>query len=122
MKMYCIFSRESLKAMKGIRGKMTSQAGHAFLHAFWDSEENFLSDATEYAESAHAVKITCVVDTQEELERLYEIYKDVCGTTRVVDSAFTVLDGPMLTCVGIGPIRDEDEDEDEELKKLELLK
>lgn len=118
MKMYCIFSRESLKAMKGIRGKMASQAGHAFLHAFWDSEERYLYDAIEYAESMNAVKITCVVDTQEELKRLYHMHLNVCGVTQVVDSAFTVLDAPMLTCVGIGPIRDE---EAEELKKLELL-
>ena len=39
IKMYCIFSRESLEAMKGVRGKMAAQAGHAYLHAFWNADD-----------------------------------------------------------------------------------
>ena len=31
IKMYCIFSKEALKKMNGIRGKLASQAGHAYL-------------------------------------------------------------------------------------------
>ena len=36
-KMYCIFAKESIAKMNGIRGKMATQAGHAYLHAFWDA-------------------------------------------------------------------------------------
>jgi len=116
--MYCIFSKEALKEMNGIRGKMTSQAGHAFLHAYWDSEKRFPEYAEAYKNSDHAFKITCAVDTQIELEELYSKYMDVCGITKVVDSGFTVFGGPTQTCVGIGPIPMELA---EGLKHLKLL-
>ena len=35
--MYCIFAKESIDKMKGNRGKMAAQAGHAFLHSWWDA-------------------------------------------------------------------------------------
>lgn len=120
MKMYCIFSKESLEKMKGIRGKMTSQSGHAFLHAFWNSELNFPEHAEEYRDSEHAVKITCVVDTDEELWSLHARYKGICGVTSVVDSGFTVFEEPTLTCIGIGPIPEELIGEN--LRNLKLLK
>jgi peptidyl-tRNA hydrolase len=41
IKMYCIFSRESVEKMKGNKGKMCAQAGHAYLHAWWDAEVRF---------------------------------------------------------------------------------
>lgn len=119
IKMYCIFSRESLKLMKGIRGKMASQAGHAFLHSYWDSEITFPEYAKLYKNSDHAVKITCVVETTEELLNLVDNYQDICGVTEVVDSGFTVFEKPTNTCVGIGPIPEELIGED--LKSLKLL-
>ncbi len=104
-RMYCIFSKESLERMKGIRGKMASQAGHAFLHAYWDSLEKFKIEADIYKSSGRATKITCVVDTDAELLNLYEKYQNVCGTTKVIDSGDTVFGGvPTLTCIGLGPI------------------
>lgn len=38
-KMYCIFAKESLDKIKGVRGKLATQAGHAYLHAYWDAME-----------------------------------------------------------------------------------
>lgn len=105
--------------MKGIRGKMASQAGHAFLHAFWDSEKRFPEYAKNYLESDHAIKITCVVDSDSELEQIYRTYRDICGATDVIDSGFTVFNGPTRTCIGIGPIPPELVGE---LKNLKLLK
>ena len=107
IKMYCIFSRESLKLMKGVRGKMTSQAGHAFLHSYWDSKKRFPEHVEAYEKSDHAVKITCVVETNEELLEILEAYRSVCGVTEVIDAGFTLFNQPTLTCIGIGPITEE---------------
>jgi len=117
MKMYCIFSKESLKLIQGVRGKMASQAGHAFLHAYWDSLERFPEYAEQYRESEHVYKITCVVDTNLELEKMVT-YKDKCGFTMVTDAGLTVFKEPTTTCVGIGPIPEELCDS---LKHLKLL-
>ena len=132
--MYCIFAKESVQKMNGIRGKMCTQAGHAYLHAFWDSitpysgpwwDQNNIVDADAenierfeimkskikqgyaYAASDRAYKITLIVDTVEELKALQEKYKDVCGTSLVTDAAFTVFTEPTTTCLGLGPIAEE---------------
>lgn len=110
VKMYCIFSKEALKKMNGIRGKLASQAGHAYLHAFWDAYKNghyaeAASDADEYR-SGRAYKITLVVDTDEELLALFRAYHGYCGTALIEDAGFTVFKEPTITCLGIGPIRE----------------
>lgn len=89
-----------------------SQAGHAFLHAFWDAEERFPSHAQAYKDHQHAIKITLVTQTDEEMLALYEAYRPHHGTTKVIDAGFTVFEGPTLTCVGIGPLAPEDIKED----------
>lgn len=111
-KMYCIFAAESVKKMNGIRGKMATQAGHAYLHAYWDALSDQAKDgdrpkttqALRYMYGERAYKITLIVNTVEELKALQERYKDVCGTSLVTDAAFTVFDEPTTTCLGIGPI------------------
>ncbi len=118
-KMYCVFSKEAIKKMNGIRGKMTGQAGHAFLHAFWNASEHFPDDAQAYKNSKHPVKVSVVVPSEEELHILLEKYKDICGTTLVKDAGFTVFKEPTITCIGIGPIPEEKIDED--LSKLPLF-
>ena len=125
-KLYCVFSKESLAAMKGVRGKIAAQAGHAYMHSYWDAEARFPEDAAAYrsTESGHdipqkAYKICLVVDTQEELESLYNYQREKGGCTRVVDAALTVLEEPMLTCIGIGPI--DDHQKTEKLKSLKTL-
>lgn len=103
-KMYCVVSLEAVKKMGGNRGKMMAQAGHAFLHAWWDALENYPEDAVAYRDSTHARKITVAVETEEELRRLEERYERICGVSLVKDAGFTVFSEPTVTCLGIGPI------------------
>lgn len=118
-KMYCVFSKPALIELKGVRGKLASQAGHAFLHTFWDAERRFPDTALEYKNTKHAYKITCVVDTDLELQKL-AFLKEYYGYSEVVDAAFTVLDAPRLTCVGIGPVGN-DTQYASKLNNLQLL-
>lgn len=118
-KLYAIVSKEAIKKMNGVRGKLCAQTGHAFLHAFWDAEERFPNHAAAYRHSPHAYKITLVVDTDAELEELYETHKEDFPCVRIVDQGFTVFDEPTLTCIGIGPVREECVTD--ELKSLKLF-
>lgn len=104
IRLYCIVARDSLDKMKGVRGKLVAQGGHAFLHAFWDSERRFPGQAQAYRDSGHAFKITLVADAVEDLERLRAAYHDRCGVSLVRDAAHTVFEEPTVTCLGIGPI------------------
>lgn len=121
-KMYAIFALESVKKMNGVRGKLASMSGHAYLHAYWDATipnarhteiaepEVFAKkqeQALAYAHSDHAYKITLIVDTVDELRELQKKYKDICGTSLVTDAGFTVFDEPTTVCLGIGPIRED---------------
>lgn len=128
IKMYAIFAKESVQKMNGIRGKMCTQAGHAYLHAFWDAkfgsgdiliaaQKEHQADA--YMNSERAYKITLIVDTVEELKALQEKYKDVCGTSLVTDAGFTVFNEPTTTCLGIGPISEDNIGDD--LKTLKTF-
>lgn len=119
MKMYCVFARESLAKMGGNRGKMSAQAGHAFLHAYWSAETHFPEDAECYRNSDRAYKITLAVDTVEQLNELASAYKSKCGVAMVTDAAFTVFDEPTTTCLGIGPIHPDLIGDD--LKALKVL-
>lgn len=130
LRMYAVTSREALAAMGGNRGKLAAQAGHAYLHAFWDAEVRFGEDAyptdgglggdyplgsghsvyayqrdiKAYRHSGAAVKVTLVVDTTDELAILFDLFRPVCGTTLVKDAGRTVFKEPTVTFVGIGPI------------------
>lgn len=127
-KMYCIFANESVKKMNGVRGKLASMSGHAYLHAFWDAipgpdkpytiEEKF-RQAIEYQSSNHAYKITLIVDTVDELNALQKKYKDICGTSLVTDAGYTVFDGPTTTCLGLGPISEDNIGDD--LRALKIF-
>lgn len=116
-KMYCIFSREALKLMNGNRGKMSTQAGHAYLHSYWDSMERFPAYCEEYRQG-RVYKITLAVDTTEELHDLHEKLKETMGVSLVTDAGFTVFDGPTVTCLGVGPVP---EDKAVLLKNLKVL-
>lgn len=127
-KMYCIYAMESVKKMNGNRGKLASQAGHAYLHSFWDAlgykwkgDEtiHIFHQAVNYQNSDHAYKITLVVDTVEQLKEIQEKYVGVCGNSLVTDAAFTVFNEPTTVCLGIGPISEENIGED--LKSLKLF-
>lgn len=127
-KMYCIFAMESVQKMNGVRGKLATQAGHAYLHAFWDAmnDEDYYKKkkiqaiAYETGEGdGRAYKITLVVDTVEELRTLQDKYKDICGTSLVTDAGFTVFNEPTTTCLGIGPISEDNIGDD--LKSLKTF-
>lgn len=108
-KLYAIFSKTSITNMKGNRGRMTSQAGHAFLHSWWDAAKRFPDDAMAYQLQNSSFKITLLVDEEEDLRNIASHYHDLCGVT-LVEERGTKVDGGInekvigLTCVGIGPI------------------
>lgn len=119
IKMYAIFARETLRQMQ-FEGKLAAQAGHAYLHAWWDAEKRFkwnyhpddmTLDEIAYCETMEtykygddARKISLVVDTVEELRELYEQFRPHMGATLVEDCGYTVFDKPTITAVGLGPI------------------
>lgn len=105
--------------MNGIRGKMCTQAGHAYLHSYWDGAHRFPESANAYFGTDHAYKITLIVDTVADLEVLYNTYKDKCGVSLIKDAGFTVFTEPTVTCLGIGPIFENDVGED--LKSLKTF-
>ena len=102
-RIYCIFSKEAIDLMKGNRGKMAAQAGHAYLHSYWDAEKRFPDNAWVYKDGLTR-KICLVVPTTAELVDLYDKYKHDYPCTLVKDAAFTVFEEPTITCIGIGPV------------------
>jgi peptidyl-tRNA hydrolase len=119
LKIYCVVSKEALKAMNGNRGKLAAQAGHAYLHAYWDALERTPELATQYKDSQSAVKITLAVETTKELFELFDLYKKKCGVSLVKDAGRTVFNEPTVTCLGIGPI--DPADREETLSNLKML-
>lgn len=103
-KMFCVFAQEALKTMNGNRGKMSSQAGHAYLHSWWDSYDRFPHHALTYQDSGLAFKITLVVPLITDLYPLLKTYEKICGVSLVTDAARTVFKEPTTTCLGIGPL------------------
>lgn len=119
IKMYAIFCRETLRKMK-FEGKLAAQAGHAYLHAWWNAEDNWgpveggdvhyfpensyktVMQAYRYGDDAR--KVSLVVDTVQELEELYEQFRPHMGATIVDDCGYTVFDCTTTTAVGLGPI------------------
>ena len=107
LKLYCIFAKESVDKMGGVRGKLAAQAGHAILHSWWDAEQRFAPAAAAYRASPKAYKITLVVPTVRDLEVLRTVYHPVCGVSLVRDAGLTVFGEPTVTCLGLGPISQE---------------
>lgn len=137
MKMYCIVAATSLKAMNGNRGKLAAQAGHAYLHAWWDAirprnltkwdEEKgynvpdltIVDNALKYSHEGKAVKVCLVVPDVPDLLPLFDAYKHKTGVSMVTDAGLTCFNEPTTTCLGIGPICEEDIGND--LKDLKVL-
>lgn len=131
--LYCVVSEEALAKMvtkrraKGqresqeifVRGKFGAQCGHAFLHAWWDAMDRNLSGAMAYKNSKSAFKIVLVTPTDADLQVLHDAYRDKVGVSLVRDAGHTVFAEPTITCLGIGPIREELIGQD--LKDLKLL-
>ena len=102
LRLYAIISREALKAAGGARGKMMAQAGHAFLHAYWDAEARFPERARAYR-AGLAKKIVLAAENAEELVALAARVEGF-GVSLVKDAALTVFPEPTITALGIGPI------------------
>lgn len=133
LRLYAITSREAVKAMGGNRGKLAAQAGHAYLHAFWDAEQRFgkdkfptdgglggdyplgsghriyafQRDIQTYRFSQAAAKVCLIVETTDELVDLYAKFEPLYGCTLVTDAGRTVFKEPTTTFVGVGPITKE---------------
>lgn len=107
LKLYAIMSLEAHALMERARGKVGVQWGHAFMHAFWDAEQDAAHAlaARRYKASDAAFKIGLAVETTEELLSIYEAHEGVCGRTLVEDRGLTVFDGPTITLVGLGPVQ-----------------
>ena len=120
MKMYCIFARESIEKMGGNRGKLAAQAGHAFMGAYSDACARGHWDAGAPGED-HWAKIVLAVDTVEDLGRIAAAYKHrkFWGMKLITDAGRTVFDGPTRTCLGIGPLAEDDTGED--IRNLQVL-
>jgi peptidyl-tRNA hydrolase len=131
IKMYCIFNPEAVKLMGGNRGKCAAQAGHAYLHAWWDAQvrsqfadselsfEYVRDTLIPYYENNDARKIGLIGESEEQLRELEAYYKDKCGVSLVEDCGYTIFEQPTITCLGIGPI--EDDQKCEILKNLPLF-
>lgn len=104
LRLYAIANREALAASKGNRGKMHAQAGHAFLHAWWDAEKRFPEAARRYRDEQAATKVVLAAENEAELREMYERIHPLCGCTLVVDAARTVFPEPTVTFLGVGPI------------------
>jgi peptidyl-tRNA hydrolase len=106
LRLYAIISKEALKAAGGARGKMMAQAGHAFMHAYWDAEQRF-PDAARAYRSGLAKKIVLAVENEAALREI-AARPHACGFTLVKDAALTVFKEPTVTAVGLGPIGKDD--------------
>jgi peptidyl-tRNA hydrolase len=102
LRLYAIINREALKAAGGSRGKMMAQAGHAFLHAYWDAEARFPERARAYRDGL-AKKIVLEAENEDVLRAL-AARVDGVGFTLVTDAALTVFKTPTVTALGLGPI------------------
>ena len=105
--------------MNGIRGKLATQAGHGYLHAYWNSMDKFPEISKAYIDSERAYKITLIVPTVTDLEVLKNSYENICGVSLVKDAGLTVFKEPTVTCLGIGPIGEDQIGDD--LKILKTL-
>ena len=110
LKMYCVFSAEAITAMGGNRGKMAAQAGHAYLHAWWDAfaDPALRPLAERYQQGPSAVKVCLLAADENILATLCDAYRGKTGVTLVRDRGLTVFAKPTVTCAGIGPIDPED--------------
>jgi PTH2 family peptidyl-tRNA hydrolase len=117
-KLYCIFAKESIDKMGGNRGKMCAQAGHAYTHAILKAIIDTPDIVKSYLNS-RAYKITLLVDTVDQLKELQKAYDKVCATYLVTDAGFTVFNEPTITCLGLGPISEDNIGDD--IKNLKVF-
>lgn len=108
-KLYSILLLPAVKAMNGNRGRMAVQAGHGWLHAYWDAEKRFPEAVAAYR-SQTAFKVCLVTDSEEAIQAMFFLYSQICGASLVKESG-SKSDGTTdeaaafgLTCLGLGPL------------------
>lgn len=114
LRLYAIINKEALAACTAVgnRGKMMAQAGHAFLHTWWDAEDRDRAGrAHDYRHSQLAVKILVGADNAAQLQAWHDEMKDNdkgIGVSLVTDAGRTIFKEPTVTFLGIGPISKEE--------------
>lgn len=115
MKQYIIF-RKDIIADDMPLGKIMGQACHASVSAFELSDNDSILRWKETGET----KIILCVKSEIQLENLYQkILSLNLPVSKIIDEGRTVFKNPTFTCLGIGPI--ENEDLEKITKKLRLL-
>lgn len=108
-----ILVRNDLKLPKG---KAVSQGAHASVEAVFRSDKDKVS---EWRKEGMA-KIVLKVDDLKELQKYNQLAKDSGLTTALItDAGRTTVEPGTVTCLGIGP--DKDEKIDKITKDLKLL-
>lgn len=91
------------------KGKLCSQAAHASVAA---TIHNMEHPAVIAWLAGRFTKITCYVNSEEELEELYQkAVQNNLISEKIIDSGFTEFhNNPTFTCIAIGPGKNEDID------------
>ncbi len=106
MRLYAVI-REDLNMSPG---KLSAQAGHAFLDSYLETEKINPKRAEEYRNDGHGTKVTLVAPTQDAIL----LANDLCDYEGIphrliIDSGHIMpphFDGnPIITALGIGPCR-----------------
>ena len=89
-------------------GKYIAQGCHASQIALLDAKERYPQYYTDYM-SSHITKIVVYVNTEEELQELYQKALNASlPCSKIKDAGFTEFKGiPTFTAVGIGPAPEE---------------
>jgi peptidyl-tRNA hydrolase len=110
IKLYAIVSNEAVAASGGNRGKMIAQTGHAYVHSMLDSLTRFPDQAKAYLDSGVVAKI-CLKADEQVLHTRSVLYKNRCGVFLVKDAGLTVFPRPIITALGIGPLKVDDRED-----------
>lgn len=74
--MNCIVPGGALSAAVGNRGKMLTQAGHTYLHAYVDAATRFPAAADAYRLSEAPRKVVLITDGDGDLAAMEAAYRD----------------------------------------------
>jgi peptidyl-tRNA hydrolase, PTH2 family len=101
-----IIFRNDLKLGKG---KIASQVAHAAVNAYILSSKKEPEICSNWIESGQK-KVVLKIDNKEELLKLYNSIKNKFVCVLIKDAAKTQLLYPDITCLGIGPIKENEVD------------
>ena len=98
-----IIVRNDLKLGKG---KIAAQASHAAVSSFLKTEKKDPDASSNWLLEGQK-KVVLKIDTKEELLSLFEEIKNIFPCALIKDAGLTQLSKPDITCLGIGPIRED---------------